>query len=99
MYKMTTGDSDVLASIKTLPESRQNEELMTIVGTAMNEYEDILDEFGQINVSKLSELDKRYLIKKWGDNYEWDNLLWLEQMWIKMCNSYDISMLHMKIIS
>lgn len=50
----------------------------------------VLDEYGQINVSRLSHKDKLFLYKKWGTNYTLEKLLWLEEMWIKMCESYDI---------
>lgn len=80
-----------LMEINELPEEERDRALMPIVNSAMNETEDILDEFGQINVAKLSDMDKRYIIKKWGEKYSWDDLLWLEEMWIKMSNSYDIT--------
>lgn len=79
-----------LLEIETLSEEERERAMMPIVNSAMNEVEDILDEFGQINVAKLSDMDKRYIIKKWGERYSWDDLLWLEEMWIKMSNSYDI---------
>ena len=80
-----------LLEINNLPEGEREQALMPIVNSAMNEVEDVLDEFGQINVAKLSDMDKRYIIKKWGERYSWDDLLWLEEMWIKMSSSYDIA--------